>query len=208
MYTIEYVFNIGSGSVNNLNNNSSTSSQVIELHNQGWPLQLPSGYTFSKVRVAGRITSLTGTAAVRFGRGYTDDNIYSTTGDFIVDFTDESYDGSTTNGAKRYKYSNSALFALRLWASTKSYITVENLCFFIQFTSLSTPNSDAVFPGEIILPPGSVSSFQTGDLISHNSYFQQHSLITADDWNNSSYGTEYRYARATDGTFYDYSTFT
>ena len=207
MYTIEYVFNIGSGSVNNLNNNSSTMSQGIELHNQGWP-QPPSGYTFSKVIVQGTITSLTGTAAVRFGRGYSDDNIYSTTGDFTVDFTDESYDGSTTNGAKRYKYSNSLLFALRLWAGTRSYIAVENLCFFIQFTSLSTPNSEAVFPGEIILPPESVLYFQTGDLISDNYNFQQYSLITADDWNNSRYGIEQRYARATDGTFLDYSRFT
>ena len=207
MYTIEYVFNIGSVSDNNLNNNSTVISEGIELHNQGWP-QPPSGYTFSKVKVSGRVTSLTGNAAVQFGRGNSNDKIYSTTGDFTVDFTDESYDGSTTNGAKRYKYFNSLPFALRLWASYNSYIAVENLCFHIFFTSSNTPNSNSVFPGEIILAPESVPSFQTGDLLSAGYDFQQYSLITADDWNNSKYGIEQRYARATDGTFYDYSTFT
>jgi len=98
------------------------------------------------------VTSLTGAAAVEFGHRYTNDKIYSKTGSFFIEFTGESYDGSTTNGAKRYKYSNSLPFALRLWTSYNSYIAVKNLVFHIRFTSSNTPHSDTVFPGEIILP--------------------------------------------------------
>lgn len=207
MYTIEYIFNIGSVSENNLNNNSTILSQGIELHNQGWP-QPPSGYTFNKILVSGNVTSLTRNAAVQFGRGNTNDNIYSTTGDFSIEFTDESYDGSTTNGAKRYKYFNSLPFALRLRAGYNSYIAVENLYFAIFFTSSNTPHSNSVFPGEIILAPESVPSFQTGDLLSAGYDFQQYSLITADDWNNSIYGRKMIYVRDTDGNFYNYPTST
>lgn len=209
MYNIWYIYDFGDVSLTSSTSSTGyVESLPLQIHDS-WLPNPPSGYTFSKVRIQAEVSTKSGYSCGQlcFGRHNTNDYIITAPTNNIstLYFEGSDYDGSTTSGANRYKFSNNSQFALALRVTAGRAIIVTNLVFCIMYESETTPNNNSVFPGEVILSRLR-TDVQTGDQIYHiPDIFQQHSLITADDWNNSIYGTELRLARNSDGTFTPYS---